>query len=212
MGTDYYETFNRDNVEAIDVKAEPITRFTEKGVMVGDREIELDAIICASGFDALTGALTAIDIRGEQGQTIKDEWSDNCDTYLGFGIAGFPNLLMIGGPGSPSVLVNVLIANDYQVEWIGKLLGHMRANKLDRIDIDPAAQKSWAQTVKDVVKGTILATSKSWYVGANVPGKTQGILAYAGGIARYIKHCDECADKGYAGLRLSQSAKARAEA
>jgi cyclohexanone monooxygenase len=112
---------------------------------------------------------------------------------------------MIGGPGSPSVLVNVLVANDYQVEWIGKLLEHMRANGLDRIDVDPAAQQHWKQVVNDVIKGTVLVNSKSWYVGANVPGKTVGILAYAGGIANYINECEACADKGYAGFRLSKS-------
>lgn len=101
VGTDYYETYNRDNVEAIDAKSTPVERFTDKGVVVGGKEIELEVVICATGFDALTGALTALDIRGTDGQAIKDAWADNCDTYLGFGIAGFPNLLTIGGPGSP---------------------------------------------------------------------------------------------------------------
>ena len=157
--------------------------------------------MCSS--DLLTGALTILDIRGENGQSFKDAWSDNCDTYLGLGLAGFPNLLMIGGPGSPSVLVNVLVANDYQVEWIGKLLEHMRANGLDRIDVEPAAQKHWAQVVNDVIKGTVLVSSKSWYVGANVPGKKVGILAYAGGIANYITECEKCARNGYEGFILS---------
>ena len=205
VGTDYYETFNRDNVKAIDVKARPISSFTEKGLMVGDEEIELDVIICASGFDALTGALTGIDIRGEDGQSVKDAWSDNCDTYLGFGLAGFPNLLLIGGPGSPSVLVNVLVANDYQIEWIAGLLEHMRSNGLDRIETTPEAQARWSQVVADVVKGTVLAGAKSWYVGANVPGKKTGILAYAGGIAKYIALCDECAANGYEGFVLSKT-------
>jgi cyclohexanone monooxygenase len=205
VGTGYLETYNSDNVEAIDVKATPIERFTEKGVIVGGEELQFDTIICASGFDALTGALTVLDIRGEHGQAIKDVWSDNCDTYLGIGLAGFPNLLMIGGPGSPSVLVNVVMANDYQVEWIGNLLAHLRANGLDRIDVVPDAQSKWAQTVKDAIKGTVMVKSKSWYVGANVPGKTQGILAYAGGIANYIAACDEVAENGYKGFNLSRS-------
>lgn len=205
IGTDYYETYNRDNVVAIDAKNTPIERFTEKGVVIDGKEIELDAVICATGFDAVTGALTALDIRGEGGRSIKDVWADNCDTYLGFGIADFPNLLMIGGPGSPSVLVNVLVANDFQVEWIGRLLETMRDNGLDRIAVDPKAQQRWAQTVKDVIKGTVMAKAKSWYVGANVPGKTQGILAYAGGLAKYIGLCEDCASTGYAGFELSSS-------
>jgi len=202
VGTNFYETFNRDNVEAIDVKATPIERFTEKGVMVGGREIELDVIICASGFDALTGALTVIDIQGEGGKTIKQAWADNCDTYLGYGVAGFPNLLMIGGPGSPSVLVNVVVANEFQVEWIAGFLDHMRKSGIERFDVDSAAQKQWAQKVKDVIKGTIVEQSKSWYVGANVPGKAQGIMAYAGGLGNYIDECNRVADAGYPGFRL----------
>ncbi|MEZ5687373.1 MAG: NAD(P)/FAD-dependent oxidoreductase [Caenibius sp.] len=202
VGTDYYETFNRDNVEAIDVKATPIEGFTEKGLMIGGKEYAFDAIICASGFDALTGALTVIDIRGKDGQAIKDVWADNSDTYLGLGVAGFPNLLMIGGPGSPSVLVNVIVANEFQVEWISRLLDHAREQGITRIEAEPAAQEKWAETVSEVIKGTVLEGSKSWYVGANVPGKAQGILAYAGGLANYIRECNDVADAGYPGFRL----------
>lgn len=203
VGTNFYETFNRDNVEAVDVKANPIERFTEKGVIVGGQEIELDAIICASGFDALTGALTVIDITGVDGQKIKDVWAKGADTYLGYGLAGFPNLYMIGGPGSPSVLTNVVMTNEYQVEWISGLIDYMRRNNFDRIDVDPEAQATWSQTVKDVIKGTVLTTSDSWYVGANVPGKARGILAYAGGIANYIAHCDAVAESGYKGFHFT---------
>ena len=112
---------------------------------------------------------------------------------------------MIGGPGSPSVLVNVLVANDYQIEWIGKLLDHMRANGLDHIAVKPEAQKRWAQTVKDVIKGTVMVKSKSWYTGANVPGKALGILAYAGGLANYIALCEESANQDYEGFSLTRA-------
>ena len=203
VGTNFYETFNRDNVEAVDVKANPIERFTEKGVVVGGKEIELDVVICASGFDAVTGALTVLDIRGADGQAIKDVWSHGSETYLGFGVAGFPNLHMIGGPGSPSVLVNVVMANEYQVDWIANLIDFMRRNNHQRIDVDPDAQAKWAQTVRDAVKGTVLENAESWYVGINVPGKARGILAYAGGIANYIKACDAVAESGYEGFRFS---------
>jgi len=207
VGTDYYETYNRDNVEAIDVKATPIERFTEKGLVIGGEEMEFDAVICASGFDAVTGALTIIDIQGVGGRTIKDSWHDNCDTYLGLGVAGFPNLLIIGGPGSPSVLVNVVIANEYQVEWISDLLQYMRKNGFERVDVDPEAQERWGEKVRDVIKGTVLEKSRSWYVGANVPGKAQGILAYAGGLHNYIQACDQVAREGYSGFHFSRGAE-----
>lgn len=176
VGTNFYETFNRDNVEAVDVKGNPIERFTEKGLIVGGEEIELDAIICASGFDALTGELTVIDICGVGGRTIKDAWAHGADTYLGFGIAGFPNLHMIGSPRSPSVLVNVVMANEYQVEWIADLIEHMRRHRLERVDVDADAQAKWSQIVRDAIKGTVLETAESWYVGANVPGKARGMV------------------------------------
>ncbi len=204
IGTDFYETFNRANVEAIDVKANPIERFTEKGLIVGGEEIELDMIICASGFDALTGALTRIEIRGVGGKTIKETWKEGAATYLGLGVAGFPNMLMIGGPGSPSVLVNVVYANEYQVRWIAALLDSMRRNGYDRVDVAPEAQKRWTRTVQDVIQGTVMTTANSWYVGANVPGKKQEILAFAGGLAAYRDACDRAAGKGYEGFRFSR--------
>lgn len=203
VGTNFYETFNRDNVEAMDVKATPIERFTEKGVIVGGKEIELDVIISASGFDALTGALTVIDIRGADGQSIKETWAHGSETYLGYGLAGFPNLHMIGGPGSPSVLINVVMGNEYQVEWISGLLDYMRKNDYKRIDVDPVAQARWAETVRNVIKGTVLEGADSWYVGTNVPGKAKGILAYAGGISNYIKACDTVAQNGYEGFHFT---------
>lgn len=203
VGTDYYETYNRDNVEAIDVKATPIERFTEKGLVVGGEELEFDAIICASGFDAVTGALTTIDIRGENGRTIEEAWQNDSDTYLGFGVAGFPNLLMIGGPGSPSVLVNVVLSNEYQVEWISGLMKYMRRNGFTRFDVEVDAQERWSEVVRDAIRGTVMEKAKSWYVGANVPGKSRGILAYAGGIDKYIQVCEEVAENGYSGLSFS---------
>lgn len=203
VGTNYYETFNRDNVTAVDVKARPIERFTEKGVIVGGEEIELDMIICASGFDALTGSLSRIDIQGIGGRTIEATWKESASTYLGFGVAGFPNLTMIGGPGSPSVLVNVVMANEYQVEWISGLIDHMNRHRYTRVDVGPEAQAAWWQKVQDAIKGTVLTAANSWYVGANVPGKKREILAYAGGIPNYIAACDAVAANGYEGFHFS---------
>lgn len=203
VGTNFYETFNRPNVTAVGVKKTPIERFTEKGLIVGGKEYELDAIICASGFDALTGALTVIDIRGIDGQSMKETWAHGSDTYLGIGVAGFPNLHMIGGPGSPSVLVNVIMANEYQVGWISRLIKYMRDKGFARVDVDPSSQAKWSETVKNVINGTVFTSADSWYVGTNVPGKPKGILAYAGGIVNYTNACDTVANNRYEGFAFS---------
>lgn len=203
VGDGFYEAFNRPNVTAVAVKKTPIERFTEKGMVVDGKEIELDVIIAASGFDALTGALTVIDIQGAEGQTIKDTWAKGSDTYLGIGVAGFPNMLMIGGPGSPSVLVNVVMANEHQVEWIANLITYMNDKGYSRIDVDPAAQDRWGETVQNVIKGTVFTSADSWYTGSNVPGKPKRILAYAGGIMGYRKACDDTADNDYEGFTFS---------
>lgn len=203
VGTEFYETFNRPNVQAMDVREAPIERFTERGVVVGGKEVELDVIIAASGFDALTGALTMIDIRGKGGVSIRENWSSNSDTYLGIGISGFPNLHMIGGPGSPSVLVNVVMCNEAQGDWIANLLEHMRQHGLKRVEVQAQAQVQWTEKVRNAVQTSVLADADSWYVGSNVPGKAKGILAYAGGIANYLKACGECAENGYEGFTFS---------
>ena len=202
VGTGFHETFNLPHVHAVDVQETPIERFTETGAIVDGHEIELDAVIAASGFDALTGALTSMDISGASGQTIKQAWSQGSPTYLGIGTVGFPNLHMIGGPGSPSVLVNVIMANEQQVDWIGGLLSYMRERGIERVDVDPEAQESWTQTTNDVIKGTVLEGSKSWYVGANVEGKPRAILAYAGGFPKYTQTCEDVACDDYRGFQF----------
>lgn len=203
VGNKFYETFNRSNVTAMAVKETPIERFTEKGLVVDGKELEFDVIICASGFDALTGALTVIDIEGVDGLSIKKAWSTGSETYLGIGVAGFPNMHMIGGPGSPSVLVNVIMANEYQVGWISGLIKYMADNGHTRIDVDPAAQTKWAETVQSVIQGTVFTSADSWYTGSNVPGKPKGILAYAGGIVGYTEACNAVADNDYDGFTFS---------
>lgn len=203
VGNQFYETFNRPNVSAMAVKKTPIERFTEKGLVIDGKEHEFDVVICASGFDALTGALTVIDIQGVDGKNIKDTWAQGSSTYLGIGVADFPNLYMIGGPGSPSVLVNVVMANEHQVGWISDLIKYKRDNGYTRVDVQPAAQDKWAQTVQDVIKGTVFTSADSWYTGANVPGKPKQILAFAGGIIEYTNACDAVAENGYEGFTFS---------
>lgn len=206
VGNGYLDIVNRDNVDVIAARATPIERFVENGVIVDGKVIELDVVICASGFDALTGALTAIDIRGDRGQSLKEEWAEGVETFLGIGLAGFPNMHMIGGPKSLSVLVNVVVANEYQVGWIADLLDHMRRFSLTRADVRKTAQMRWTRHVDDVIRGTVFERADSWYVGTNVPGKKKEILAYAGGIVKYIAACDRVRSSNWKDYVFSSAA------
>jgi len=203
VATDYYETYNRDNVEIVDVKRDPIERVTPRGVVTGGREITLDALVFATGFDALTGAITAIDLRGRGGVSIQDAWRDGPHTWLGFGMAGFPNLMMIGGPGSPSVLTNVVRTNEFQVNFIADLLAAQQRQGLTCFEVKREAQEAWTAQVNEVVKRTVLAKAKSWYVGDNVPGKAHAILVYTGGTAAYRSACNRVREEGFSGLQRS---------
>jgi cyclohexanone monooxygenase len=191
VGTRYYETFNRPNVDIVDVRAEPIARLCPSGVVVGARTVEVDALIYATGFDALTGALSAIEIVGAGGQRLDEAWRDGPQTFLGLGVAGFPNLFMVGGPGSPSVLSNVVVTNEYQVCFIRDLIKEARARGATRVGVSTERQHAWTAHVDAAAQRTLLAKAQSWYVGANVPGKPRAILAYAGGFAGYRTKLEE---------------------
>lgn len=203
VGTEFHETFNRDNVDLIDVKAAPIERVTERGVIVGGREIELDVLIAASGFDALTGALTKIEVRGEGGDLLADRWRSGVQTHLGIAVHGFPNLYMVGGPGSPSVLTNVVMTNEMQVDWIADLICYIQQRGYKRCDTTQEAQDAWTHEVGELVKGNLWETANSWYVGANVPGKPRQILAYVGGYAAYKESCMKESNSGYPGFTFT---------
>lgn len=202
VGTNFPETFNRENVELIDVKAQPLEAFNEKGAIVAGREIPLDFLITASGFDALTGALTVIDVRGKDGRSLKDVWAHGPQTYLGISVAGFPNMYMIGGPGSPSVLTNVVMTNEMQVDWIADLIKHVEDNGFTKSETTTEAQDEWTEKVGALVKGNLWDTAESWYVGANVPGKPRVILTYAGGFTAYKSECHQIRDAGYPGYQF----------
>jgi len=195
VGTGFYETFNRSNVHLVDVRAHPIERITARGVVVNGEEYPLDYMVFATGFDAVTGALTRIDLRGVAGRTIQDAWAQGPQTYLGIAVQGFPNMLMIGGPGSPSVLSIVVQTNEMQVDWIGRLLTTLREQGKVRFDVAPGYQEAWTEHVNEVVKRTLFSTSDSWYVGANIPGKPRAILAYTGGIRAYREKCQSVFDE-----------------
>ena len=198
----YYDTFNRSNVTLIDVSEQPIEEITPRGVSVGGREYEADALVLATGFDAMTGALMKIDIRGRDGLVLREQWSAGPKTYLGLGIAGFPNLFTITGPGSPSVLTNMLPTIEQHVDWIADALAYMRERKLATIEASAAAQEGWVAHVGDLASQTLRHTCGSWYLGANVPGKPRVFMPYIGGFPRYVQQCRDVAANGYEGFTL----------
>ncbi|HYM01896.1 MAG TPA: NAD(P)/FAD-dependent oxidoreductase [Stellaceae bacterium] len=205
IDTDYFETFNRDNVSLVDLRASPIEAVTPTGIRTREADYPLDIIVFATGFDAMTGPLLRMDIRGRDGVTLADAWRAGPRNYLGLQVAGFPNLFTVTGPGSPSVLCNMPVAIEQHVEWITDGIAHMRANGLERMEAKPEAMDEWVEQVNAAANATLLPQAHhSWYLGANVPGKPRVFMPYAGGMARYRKICDGVAAKGYAGFRLSR--------
>jgi cation diffusion facilitator CzcD-associated flavoprotein CzcO len=204
IDTDYFETFNRDNVALVDVRAAPIEAITPAGVRTRDAEYPLDIIVFATGFDAMTGPLLRIDIRGRDGLALADAWSAGPRNYLGLQVAGFPNLFTVTGPGSPSVLCNMPVAIEQHVEWITDCIAHMRANGLERVEAQPEAMDRWVAEVNAAANATLLPQAHhSWYLGANVPGKPRVFMPYAGGMGRYREICNEVAARGYEGFALA---------
>jgi cation diffusion facilitator CzcD-associated flavoprotein CzcO len=212
IDTGYFEAYNRDNVSLVDVKGSPIEEITPKGIRTTDAEYELDAIVFATGFDAMTGPLLNLDIRGKGGMTLKEKWAEGPRTYLGLQIAGFPNMFTITGPGSPSVLTNMPTNIEQHVEWISDCIEYMKERDLDRIEATAEAEDAWVERVNEAADRTLLPLAKSsWYLGANVPGKPRVFMPYAGGFASYAQRCDEVAENDYEGFALSseeRSAKA----
>ena len=202
VDSDYYETFNLDNVTLVDLHRTPITKIGRGTVETSAAEFELDALVLATGFDAMTGALTSIDIRGPGGVSLGHEWEAGARTYLGIAVAGFPNLFMVTGPGSPSVLANMMVAIEQHVEWIGACLSHLRDRSLSRIEARDEAQQSWVEHVNESADRTLYPRANSWYVGANVPGKARVFMPYVNGVSAYSDICEQVAARGYEGFRL----------
>jgi cation diffusion facilitator CzcD-associated flavoprotein CzcO len=204
IDTDYFETFNRDNVALVDIRADPIKCITPQGIRTRSAEYPLDIIVFATGFDGMTGSLLRMDIRGRDGLALSNAWSAGPRNYLGLQVAGFPNLFMITGPGSPSVLCNMPVAIEQHVEWITDCIAHMRKSGLTRIEPRDEAVESWVAQVNAAAEATLLPQAKhSWYLGANVPGKPRVFMPYAGGMAHYRKICDDIAARNYHGFRFS---------
>ncbi|HYR70160.1 MAG TPA: NAD(P)/FAD-dependent oxidoreductase [Candidatus Acidoferrum sp.] len=202
VDTGYYATFNRDNVTLVDLRKTPIEAITPRGVRTSEADYEVDAIVFATGFDAMTGALLNIDIRGRGGRPLRETWAAGPRTYLGISIAGFPNFFTITGPGSPSVLSNMIVSIEQHVDWIADCLAYLRHQGHASIEATAEAQEAWVQHVNEVGHMTLYPLAKSWYMGANVPGKPRIFMPYIGGVGVYRQKCDEVAAKGYEGFAL----------
>ena len=203
LDTNYYETYNRANVELVDLRRNPITEITPKGIRTKDGEYALDAIVFATGYDAVTGAVLNIDIRTRGGASLVDKWAAGPRTYLGLMTAGFPNLFLITGPGSPSVLTNMITSIEHHVEWIADCLEHLRDAGIQRMEADRTFEDAWVEHVNEVANTTLLPLTNSWYTGANIPGKPRVFLPYLGGHGNYRMKCAEVAFKRYEGFVLS---------
>ena len=203
IDTDYYETYNRDNVTLVDVRKAPIERITATGLQTRDAHYELDSIVFATGYDAMTGALLGIDITGRDGQTLAHAWQAGPKTYLGLMTAGF--LFTVTGPGSPSVLSSMIFSIEQHVEWIADCLQSMRSRSFNTIEPEAAAQDRWVAHVNEVADLTLFPLANSWYMGANIPGKPRVFMPYVGGVVPYRQKCDEVTANGYEGFRLSRA-------
>ena len=202
LDTDYYETYNRSNVELVDINDETITCFTEQGIKTRVKEYAFDTVILATGFDAMTGTLMRVEIRGENGLSIKDKWQEGPKTYLGLMTAGFPNLFMISGPGSPSVLTNMIVSIEQHVEWITECLEYLREHDHASIKATFEAESDWVNYVNAIADLTLYPTCNSWYLGANIPGKPRIFMPHVG-FPNYVTRCEEIAQNQYEGFQLS---------
>jgi cyclohexanone monooxygenase len=205
LDTDYYETFNRPNVELVDLRRTPIVRITPTAIETAGGRYETDVIIYATGFDAMTGALLTIDIRGRNGVSLREEWKAGPHTYLGLAVAGFPNFFTITGPGSPSVLSNMPVSIEQHVEWIAECIEYLGKEGLASIEAGREDQEAWTAHVTELASHTLYPLASSWYLGANVPGKPRVFMPYLGGVAAYRHHCDQVAAHGYEGFAVTRA-------
>ena len=203
LDTGYFETYNLPHVRLVDLRKQPITSITEQGIETPDESFEFDAIVYATGFDAMTGALVAVDVAMGGGLSLKDKWAGGPSTYLGLMTVGFPNFFMITGPGSPSVLSNMAVSIEQHVDWVVGCLKDMRDEGFETIEPTPLAESGWDQHVRDCAAITLYPTANSWYMGANVPGKPRVFLPYIGGVDAYRRACDEVVAQGYLGFQMA---------
>jgi cyclohexanone monooxygenase len=206
IDSDYYAAFNRPNVSLVDIKSTGIDEILPNAVRAGGTDYEIDALVLATGFDAMTGSVAKIDIVGRDGRTLNQKWAEGPRTYLGLMSAGFPNLFVITGPGSPSVLSNMIVSIEQHVDWIADCLGYMRGRGLAAVEAEREAEDKWVAHVNEVASGTLYPQANSWYMGANVPGKPRIFMPYIGGVGPYRQICNEVAAKGYEGFAMTGAA------
>ena len=204
LDTNYYETYNRDNVTLVDARSAPIEEITATGIRTSEAEFEFDAIVFATGFDAMTGALKEIDIRVGNGPALAEKWDGGPTTYLGLMVAGFPNMFIITGPGSPSVKTQMIVAIEQHMDWIGDCISALKARGMRRIEPSADAERDWVRHVNEVADSTLYPLANSWYVGANIPGKPRVFMPYVGGFAGYKRKCDAVAANDYEGFAMSR--------
>jgi cyclohexanone monooxygenase len=209
IDSDYFAAFNRPNVTLVDIKAGPIEEILPNGVRAGAKTYEVDALVLATGFDAMTGSVAKIELRGRSGQTLNQKWAEGPRTYLGLMSAGFPNLFIITGPGSPSVLSNMIVSIEQHVDWIADCIGYMRERDLDAMEASKDAEDNWVAHVNEVASTTLYPQANSWYMGANIPGKPQIFMPYIGGVGAYRQICNDVAAKGYEGFAMTAAQRPR---
>jgi len=202
VGQNYYETFNKENVQLVDIRSAPIMEFTDKGLRTANANYEFDSVIFATGFDAFSGPALRIDIRGKGGMPLKDKWSGGAKTCFGIMTAGFPNMFLSSGPQSTSATFNVFTGTEFFVEWIAGAIDYLKTNAKKSIDPSQAFEDAWAKQTSDIGNMTLFSKYNSWYMGSNVPGKPRQILSYLGGFRLYAQQALASAAKGYEGFTL----------
>jgi cyclohexanone monooxygenase len=203
IDTDYFATFNRPNVTLVDIKTHLIEEILPHAVRAGAKDHEVDALVLATGFDAMTGSVAKIDIHGRNAQTLNQKWAEGPRTYLGLMSAGFPNLFVITGAGSPSVLSNMIVSIEQHVDWIADCLAYMRKHGLEVMEASKEAEDKWVAHVNEVAYTTLYPQANSWYMGANIPGKPRIFMPYIGGVGPYRQICNDVAAKGYEGFAMT---------
>jgi len=212
VDTEYFATFNRPNVTLVDIRTNPIEEISPNAVRTRDKDYEVDALVLATGFDAMTGSVAKIDIRGRNGLTLNQKWAEGPKTYLGLMSAGFPNLFIVTGPGSPSVLSNMIVSIEQHVDWITDCIGYMRERGFEAMEASRDAEDKWVAHVNEVARTTLYPQANSWYMGANIPGKPQIFMPYIGGVGVYRQICNNVAAKGYKGFAMTAAEQPRAMA
>jgi cation diffusion facilitator CzcD-associated flavoprotein CzcO len=203
VDTNYFDTFNRENVTLVDLRSDPIQEITANGVTTKSRKIKLDSLVYAVGFDAVTGALNAINIVGRGGQRLRDAWNDGPATYLGLTVSGFPNMFLVTGPGSPGVLSNMVVSIEQHIDWIADAIEHLNSRNLTRIEASTDAQDAWVAHVNELAEDTLYPQASSWYLGSNITGKARVFMPYVNGCGNYRSECEAVVRDGYRGLQLT---------